>query len=368
MRAWPHRLLRLPFTPLAWLRRRSLLNPLAVLLVLAAFAHFGPRPFPTAVVWAGWAGGAVLILLPRLQVLALSDPAERVQNEIAARQSLLQLVAPAVLLVGAYLAWGQLQIASNQLEDQRSARATDRFARAVDQLNSQHHAARVGGVYALERISKESPELRWTIQEMLTTFIRERAPRKRSLDSVAARPFVKRIPDFPQPDQPAPPQDVQAALFVLGRNDWGRRTEEVYRGVRRFWLNLSHTDLRGADLVRFGMGSDLRVDLQEADLERAVLTSANLAGAWAQSADLAGANLFRADLSHANLAYANLQQAELAGAALIGAQLGGADLSHAHIYPDQLKEAELGGMTILPDGSSPSSTSSPSPRMSPPAK
>lgn len=361
MRAWAHRLLRLPFAPLAWLRRRSLLNPLVILLGLAAFIHFGPRPFPAAVLWACWVCGAILILLPRLQVLSLSDPAQRIQNEIAARQSLLQLVAPAVVLVGAYIAWGQLRVALGQLENQRSAQVTDRFARATDQLGSQQQPARIGGIYALERIARESPELARTVMEMLTTFVRERAPGPRDLGGNRLR-VTPRLPFFPQADEVRPTQDVQAALWVLGRNPWVPGAQDRPSSARPHrlprTLDLSHTDLRGADMVDFRRYSEsvLIVDLRGAHLGGAVLTSANLkgailrganlSGAYLHSADLSGANLIGADLTNARLSLANLERAELDLAKLSGADMGDAKVSRAN----QLSPDQLGDWTVLPSG------------------
>ena len=53
---------------------------------------------------------------------------------------------------------------------------TDRFTAAVEQLGSDKMAVRLGAIYALERISKDSPRDYWTIMETLTAFVRERAP------------------------------------------------------------------------------------------------------------------------------------------------------------------------------------------------
>jgi hypothetical protein len=40
-----------------------------------------------------------------------------------------------------------------------------------------HGRVRLGGIYSLERISKESPDDYWTVMETLTAFLRERSRR-----------------------------------------------------------------------------------------------------------------------------------------------------------------------------------------------
>jgi hypothetical protein len=64
-----------------------------------------------------------------------------------------------------------------------------------------------------------------------------------------------------------------------------------------------------------------------ADLRRAVLVSASLAGANLKGADLAGANLRRANLTGANLRKVDLRGADLQRAYIQGADLAGADLA-----------------------------------------
>jgi hypothetical protein len=47
-------------------------------------------------------------------------------------------------------------------------------------LGSDKLEVRLGGIYSLERISKESPDDYWTVMENLTAFVRERSRRNES--------------------------------------------------------------------------------------------------------------------------------------------------------------------------------------------
>ena len=53
---------------------------------------------------------------------------------------------------------------------------TDRFTRAIEQLGAEQLQVRLGGIYALERIARDSPGDHWPIMEVLTAFVRENAP------------------------------------------------------------------------------------------------------------------------------------------------------------------------------------------------
>jgi hypothetical protein len=75
----------------------------------------------------------------------------------------------------------QAQTASDRHEAQTKAdlmrRITESFSKAIEQLGSDKLEVRLGGVYALERISQESPQDYWTVMENLTAFVRERTCR-----------------------------------------------------------------------------------------------------------------------------------------------------------------------------------------------
>lgn len=61
------------------------------------------------------------------------------------------------VLTGLIFAWQQLGQTSDNLRVSEEGQITDRFGRAVDQLGSDQFTIRLGGVYALERIARDSP-------------------------------------------------------------------------------------------------------------------------------------------------------------------------------------------------------------------
>jgi Pentapeptide repeats (8 copies) len=232
----------------------------------------------------------------------------------------------------AYAALKQARIARDRHEEQIKAdlqrRITEGFTTAVEQLGSDKLQVRLGGIYALERISRESPSDYWMIIETLTGFVRERVPW--TDENTEARE-----PKGFEEEGMRPPTDVAAALTVIGRRDEQSRSQEQLRDRQLF---LPSTDLRG-------------VNLYEAHLEGAWLAAAHLEGAYLYRAYLDGAWLTAAHLEGANVNNAHLKGAHLEAAYLEGAHLEGADLSDATgLKEEQLANTIGDGKTKLPQG------------------
>lgn len=137
-------------------------------------------------------------------------------------------------------------------------------------------------------------------------------------------------------------------------------------------LNLSNTDLIGADLGRLNLAefnfkntnltkANLRSNLARAQLDGSILIQANLERANLMNANLSGADLRKiylwrafltgaclkgADLENANLAETDLRGADLSGANLTGANLSCSNLSGANLSNANLTGANLIGANI----------------------
>jgi len=186
---------------------------------------------------------------------------------------------------------------------------TERYVLAIDQLGSkQELAVRLGGIYALERIARDSKNTHWPIMEVLTAYIRERALWKKDQQPTGEQ----------QPAKLAP--DIQAVLTVLGRRVRKYKDGEEQR-LYLVGVNIRRANLNGAHLEG--------AVLSEARLEGAVLSGAHLEGAVLRETHLEGAVLAGANLEEAYLAKAHLEGANLSGALLEGAILSGARLEGA---------------------------------------
>jgi len=103
---------------------------------------------------------------PQRQVAAVRDRKDRIDLESKSRQTLAQIVGGAVLLVGLYFT-------AQTLRTTQEGQITDRFTKAIAQLGDTNLAIRLGGIYALERIARDSASDHWSVMEVLTAFVRE---------------------------------------------------------------------------------------------------------------------------------------------------------------------------------------------------
>ena len=205
------------------------------------------------------------------------------------------------------------------LELTEQGQVTDRYTKAIEQLGSDKLDVRIGGIYALERIARDSTRDHPTVIEVLAAFIREHS----------REPL---IPDGPF-NLDATRADVQAVITVIGRRDPDHDSEPV---------NLRRVHLVGADLIG--------ARLNRAKLQDAVLTGANLSDALLDNAILDDAHLVDAYLFHASLRGASLYEADLSGASLAGAKLEAATLTganlHKAVFRDVVDVALLDGANL----------------------
>ena len=173
--------------------------------------------------------------------------------------------------------WQESQ-GGRQLELTLSSQMTDRFTKAIDQLGSEKKAVRIGGIFALERIARDSlkeESVNYTLQSIaytLATFVRESQPKASIHESVYIQMLKIRAPD------------VQAAITVLCRSPLCDNR-----------VNADNASLRNLNRT------DLRLDLSRTDLRRASLSGARLDGVNLWGTRLEGANLRRAHLRCAGL-------------------------------------------------------------------
>ena len=293
-----------------------------------------------AIVWA--------LFVPLADWLARHDvgsakPALLQTARDAARGRLLTLAA-GLFAAGALVFTAlNFSLSRRTFELTEQGQVTDRFTKAIEQLGSDKLDVRIGGIYALERVARDSAKDHPTVMEVLTAFIREHS----------REPWPPSDAGSPEQERSTRP-DVQAAVTVVGRRDAERDILPIdLAGADLTGANLAGADLTGANLTGADLtganltGADLTdADLTGADLTGADLTGADLTGAHLTGANLTGANLTGADLTGADLTGANLTGADLTGANLTGANLAGADLTDADLTGADLTSANLAGANL----------------------
>lgn len=296
----------------------------------------------------GWPGRIMLLVSIVVIVVFLTwcyiRPSTAVERKDAV-QLITQVLGVLGLAVTFYFSWRNLTLTQNTASEtlknaqenlrlSQEEQITGRFTKAIEQLGSDSLAIRLGGIYALERIARDSERDHWPIMEILTAYVREHSPWKteelkniQPASDSAKRAFTDGLPPLPElpglQDQkysppsniPALPIDIQAILTVLGRRNLG-----------------------------FEEGKDQRLDLRDTDLRQAQLSMAKMRGVILWHTHLERAQLICADFEEASFMEAHLEEAICSNANLRGAdfsftRLNGTDLSIAHLEGADLSRA-----------------------------
>ena len=234
----------------------------------------------------------------------------------AARGRLLQLGA------GVFAA-GALIFTALNFNLTKRGQVTDRYTKAIEQLGSDKGLdVRIGGIYALQRIARDSASDHPAVMDVLSAFVRQRSQEQWPSQEKPINSATRRT----RPD-------VQAAVTVIGF----RNPQYDLQPIDFTHAVLTRADLSGTHLSR--------ADLSWADLLRANLSEAELNGAKLNFTDLTRAKLSHADLTGADLFRADVTEADLYGATLDGAILDEVDFSGA-----ELTDVSFPYSAIIPEG------------------
>lgn len=218
----------------------------------------------------------------------------RLKNDV--RTTGVQVVGGIILGIGAFVtAWNALRT----WRVTREGQITEAFAKAVELLAADELDSRLGGIYALERVARDSPQDHAAVFQVLTAYLRRHG---------------RWLKDAESGD---PDADIQGAAKVVGR-----RQAKHDRGDR---FNLAEVNFELVDLI-------------EANLRNVNLAGSNLRGAFLDGSDLRGANFTNADIRGARFT-----RSDLRGAQFMGAKAHGAFFDHADLRQALFEETEIEG-------------------------
>lgn len=303
--------------------------------------------------------------------LPSADELEQRKLQVSAWTTLGQILGGFAILFVAYWTLRRVRALEKRVEVEQEGRIAERFSRAVDQLGSDKLEVRLGGIYALEGIARESKRYHWTIMEIITGYIRRHTSFTESAfhsrdDSV----LVNHEPDCPS-DMPLP--EIQTILTVIGRRKHITK-EESKLDLRN--VNISNTTLKGdfsnidfsgscldccvyvgsgfsntsffsARMRKFRV-EDVELIGKPAEFDNIIFELCNLSWSVMKSVRLNQANLhgtrcISANLSDAHLSNCSFARAMLQGAYLVGAIFSNTDVSGADFTKTVLRKANLRG-------------------------
>ena len=271
-----------------------------------------------------------------------------------------------------FLVWRTL-LANEQTKINRESNYTDRFTKAVETLgatridNDGNHLpvieSRIGAIYALERLAKDSESDYGPVIETLSAYVREQCgePSVFSFDGldpegagISTQEKANRLYTWCtdlwawcnelKMDPPSRRPDVVAALTVLGR-----------RKERRHWHTKTSTEtqprLHGANL----QGADLSEMTEtfvhdQTGIAQACIDGIDLSGSKLENSTVVGPRI------HYEFQFEKVVPRELIGASLIGLRLldeeffpvlNGANVSYADMEDSACKDAKFIGTRMI---------------------
>lgn len=290
---------------------------------------------------------------------------DRITLENGIYTTLIQSLGGAAFFFTAYFTWRNIKTAEANLKATEDKQITERFSKAIEHLGSDKLEVRLGGIYSLERIAKDSAKDYWQVIEILTAFVREKAHLKRDHEPYNITSlYIQQIErqeaqeeeelgieyeeirtlkkDYIYPIS----VEIQAVLTTLSRRS------RIYENAEQHILDLSRTDLRGAmlsgNLEGINLeGADLRyANLKDVNLSHSNLAQANLELIKAERANLQKANLKNAHVHWGKFVDTNFRETNLEEANLCETKIQGSDLTQANLKYTNLTKTELVKSTL----------------------
>jgi hypothetical protein len=254
-------------------------------------------------------------------IVSIKDPKDRISAENEIFRNIIQSLGGAFFLMGVYFTWRNLRLA-------QEGQITQRFNDAIEHLGSEKPEVRLGGIYALARIARDSPKDHISVMHVFSSYVRETTKR------TAVEPVAP---------------EVQAILTMIARRTVEHESDDDKIDLRDAYI--PGVNLRGGQMenVCFDGANLCRATLENALLRGASLRAAVLEDAYLRSADLRATDLTGADLRQASLREALLDGADILGAQLDGTTLLRTDLSGVkNAIRQQIAAAIIDETTTLP--------------------
>jgi hypothetical protein len=293
--------------------------------------------------------GTVLCIVIEAALLALYLRPHGYDQRKDYAQVLAGLAAGTVVLVQLFYTSRTLAATESNIEQSRQAtlkreeidrdgQIADRYSRAVEQLANEMPTIRLGGIYALEQIAKDSQKHHWTAMEILTAFLRQQAAgrMRRYIELQSLREGIQSISFEQQSDELKQEHFdrtiegseatvlTRTVLEVLGRRTLAHEESIDIRldlsYVAIFDLGIADWHFERALFVSCNM-SRVRLDntfCQNAQFLNAQMKDMHAVGAYFQDADFTSANLDGARLIRCHFDSTILLGADLPGAIIVG--------------------------------------------------
>ena len=263
------------------------------------------------------------IRVPHWQAMidAIREPKDRVLAENEVIKNIVQILGGAFFLLGLYFTWRNFRLA-------QEGQITQRFNDAIEHLGNEKAEVRLGGIYALARIARDSPKDHMAVMHVFSSYVRETTKRNNA--------------------EPVAPE-VQAILTMIGRRTVEHESDEDRIDLSDAYLPGVYLREAQLECVRFDGANLSRANLEDAHLRGATFRGAVLEDCYLRNSDLRQSDLTAANLRQGSLRKSLLDDANIFGAQLDGCSLLRTDLSRVkNAVRQQIELAITDETTILP--------------------
>src|ERR1039458_1521742 len=162
-------------------------------------------------------------MIPQLQAARSRGltPENQFERENEARKTLSQIVGGILLLAGLYSSMQNLALQTESLVSTREGQITDRFTKAIEQLGATDVTGRpkmevrLGAIYALERIARDSERDHWPIMEVLMAYVRREPSPSKDAAQIGKQAIGTKAHPIENPDPRPLRADYMAILTVI---------------------------------------------------------------------------------------------------------------------------------------------------------
>jgi len=265
-------------------------------------------------------GISAIVFLPRLVAnnYVNSRKEKRFEIENESRKTLIQILGGVAFFSTFYFSYQTYNLSYEQ-------QITNRYTETIKLLSNENREVRIGALYGLERLFKDSKKDQISILQIINAYIRNRTISISDmvvinyLDLFFKKPEVD---DYSCPFHNLPKNiaqynrdsilyslDIQVAINILGHSN---------NGLIR--LDFSKLDLRGINFSNLNLSnSDFKNSiLSHSDFRNSIIDSCDFDYAYCNSSTFSSSKIRKTTFSSAMLADANFYQADLSNSEING--------------------------------------------------
>jgi uncharacterized protein YjbI with pentapeptide repeats len=262
----------------------------------------------------------IIIFLPRQQAKRLKnkDVEKRLEFENETRKTVIQILGGIAFFSTFYFSYKTYLLSNEQ-------QITNRFTETIKLLSDSNREIRIGALYALERLCKDSEKDKVSIIQIINAYIRNRAPQssKNLLNGFVDSSLNKALSDdyscpFYHPsndvyafhvDTTKQELDIQVAITILGANNSGQ-VHLNFTGLDLQAINFRGLNLSNSDFSYCNLTND--------DFENATVDSCKFDNALANNTNFAVTKARKSTFENSLLQEANFYQADLSNSYIGG--------------------------------------------------